>query len=134
MERDMEELIARVVSAAGVPEAQAERAINLVFAFLKKEAPEPFQDLERYMPEAEAAASAGAVDKPSGGGLMGGLMGMMSGGGGLMGLAGQLSGIGLGTSEMSAVGKEIFAFAREKAGDERVDEVAAAIPGLSQFI
>ena len=130
----MEELIARVTAAASIPADQAERAINLVFAFLKKEAPEPFQELEQYMPSAEAAAAAGATDKPSGGGIMGGLMGMMSGGGGLMGLAGRLTGIGLGTSEMSAVGKEIFAFAREKAGDERVDEVAAAIPGLSQFI
>lgn len=126
----MEELIGRVTAAAGIPAVQAERAINLVFAFLKKEAPEPFTELEHYMPEAEAAAAAGAADKPDGGGLMG----MMSGGGGLMGLAGRLTGIGLGTSEMSTVGKEIFAFAREKAGDERVDEVAAAIPGLSQFI
>ena len=130
----MDELIARVVARAGIPADQAARAINLVLAFLKKEAPRPFEELEQVMPEAEAAATSGAADKPSGGGLMGGLMGLMGGGGGLMGLAGQLTGIGLGTGEMTAVGKEIFAFCREKAGDDRVDEVAAAIPGLSQFI
>lgn len=129
----MEDLIARVAAAAGLPSDQASRAINLVLAFLKKQAPEPFQEMEQHMPEAEAAAAAGAADKPSGGGLMGGLMGMM-GGGGLMGLAGQLTAIGLGTGEMTSVGKEIFAFCREKAGDARVDEVAAAIPGLSQFL
>ena len=129
----MDELIARVVARAGIPADQAARAINLVLAFLKKEAPRPFEELEQVMPEAEAAATSGAADKPSGGGLLGGLMDLM-GGGGLMGLAGQLTGIGLGTGEMTAVGKEIFAFCREKAGDDRVDEVAAAIPGLSQFI
>jgi hypothetical protein len=130
----MEELITRVAGAAGIPTDQATRAINVVFAFLKKEAPGPFEELQGQMPEAEAAAAAGAADKPSGGGLMGGLMNMMSGGSGIMGLAGQLTGLGLGTGEMASVGKEIFAYAREKAGDERVDEVAGAIPGLSQFV
>ena len=65
--------------------------------------------------------------------MMGGLMSKL-GGGGLMGLASQLTGIGLGPGEMTTVGREIFAFAREKAGDERVGKVAAAVPGLSQFV
>lgn len=128
----MEELIARVAAKAGISAEEAERAINLVFAFLKKQAPEPFEELQQKLPEAGQAAAAGEADKP-GGSLLGGLMSKM-GGSGLMGLAGQLTGIGLGTSEMTAVGKEIFAFARERAGEERVDEVAAAIPGLSSLI
>ena len=36
--------------------------------------------------------------------------------------------------EMQSVGKEIFGYAREKAGDERVSKVAAAVPGLGQFV
>ena len=35
----MEELIQRVATAADIPADQAQRAINLVFAFLRKEAP-----------------------------------------------------------------------------------------------
>jgi hypothetical protein len=76
--------------------------------------------------------AAAAADE-SKGGILGGLLGMMPGGG-LMGLAGQLSGLGLGMGEMQAVGKEIFAHAREHAGDETVGQVAAAIPGLHQFL
>ena len=36
--------------------------------------------------------------------------------------------------EMQSVGKELFAFAREKAGEDAVGQIAGAIPGLSQFI
>ncbi len=130
----MEQLIARVAAAANIPPDQAERASNLVLAFLKKEAPDEVAPLLREVPGAEAAAATGEADHPKAGGLMGGLMTMMSGGGGLMGLASQLSGMGLGTGEMTTVGKEIFAFAREQVGEERVAKIAAAIPGLGQFI
>lgn len=126
----MEELIARVAAAANIPADQAEKAIGLVFAFLKREAPEEVGDMLGDVPGGEEAAAAGEADKPKGGGLMN----MMGGGGGIMGLAAQLTGIGLGTGEMTTVGKEIFSYAREKTGDEKVGQVAAAIPGLSQFI
>ena len=129
----MEELIGRVATAADIPADQAQRAINLVFAFLKKEAPAEAGEMLQQVPGAPEAAEAGAADTPKAGGMMGGLMNMM-GGGGIMGLASQLTGIGLGTGEMTTVGKEIFAFAREKVGEERVGQVAAAIPGLGQFI
>ncbi len=130
----MEELIQRVAAAADIPADQAQRAINLVFAFLKKEAPSEVDAMLPQVPGASEAAAMGAADSPKSTGAMGGLMSMMSGGGGLMGLASQLSGVGLGTGQMTTVGKEILTFAREKAGDERVGKVAAAIPGLSQFM
>ncbi len=59
-------------------------------------------------------------------------MGMM--GGGLMALAGRLAGLGLDMTQMQAIGRELFDYVREKAGEERVRQVAAAIPGLSQFL
>jgi hypothetical protein len=131
----MEEVIARVASAANIAPDQAQRAIGIILAFLKKEGPADEVDgMLQALPGAEEAAAAGASDNPSGGGLMGGLMSMMGGGGGLMGLAAKLTGVGLGTGEMASVGKELFAYAREKAGDERVNQVASAIPGLGQFI
>ena len=130
----MEELIGRVAAAANIPADQAERAISLVFAFLRKEAPEEVDEMLRQVPGAGDAAARGEGDKPKAGGMMGGLMNMMGDSGGLMGLASQLTGIGLGTGEMTAIGQEIFGFAREKAGDQRVSKVAAAVPGLGQFI
>jgi hypothetical protein len=37
-------------------------------------------------------------------------------GGGLMGLAGRLTSLGLGMAEMQTIGRQVFAFVREKAG------------------
>ncbi len=51
-----------------------------------------------------------------------------------MGLAGQLTGLGLGMGEMQIAGRQLIAYARENAGDERVGQIIAAIPGLGQFL
>jgi hypothetical protein len=56
------------------------------------------------------------------------------GGGGLMALGGDLMNLGLGMDQVQTLGKQVFSYAREKAGDEVVGEISAAIPGLSQFI
>jgi hypothetical protein len=131
----MEELVARIVNAAGITPDQAQRAIGLILAFLRKEGPAgKIDELLKNIPGGEEAAAAGEIDKPGGAGLLGGLMGMLSGGGGLMGLASQLSGIGLSTGEMTDAGKELFAFAREKIGDDQLDEITSSIPGLRQFM
>ena len=66
-------------------------------------------------------------------GLMGVSAGSM-GGGGIMALGTQLMGLGLGMGQIQTIGKEIFAYAREVAGDDAVGEIAAEIPGLSKFI
>ena len=123
----MHDLIARVATASGLEPDIAEQAIGKILAFLQKEG--PAEDVVRVL-----AAIPGAADlaEAHAGGGGGGLMGML--GGGLMGLAGQLSGLGLGMGEMQSVGHEIFAIAREQAGEDAVGEIAAAIPGLSQFI
>ncbi|MEN9708052.1 MAG: hypothetical protein RIQ68_460 [Pseudomonadota bacterium] len=123
----MQDLIARVATASGLEPDIAEQAIGKILAFLQKEG--PAEDVARVL-----AAIPGAADlaEAHAGGGGGGLMGML--GGGLMGLAGQLSGLGLGMGEMQSVGHEIFAIAREQAGEDAVGEIAAAIPGLSQFI
>lgn len=51
-----------------------------------------------------------------------------------MGLGQQLMGMGLGMGEITGISKETISFAKEKAGDGPVDDVIAAIPGLSQFV
>ena len=130
----MEELVSRISTAAGVTPDMARTAIGIILAFLQKEAPAEVEGLIAQLPGAAEAVAATQAEGGKGGGLMGGLMGMMGGGGGLMALAGQLSGAGLGMGEMQGVGHELFAFVREKAGDEAVGKIANAIPGLSQFI
>jgi hypothetical protein len=51
-----------------------------------------------------------------------------------MALGAELMGLGLGMEQIQTVGKEVFAYAREAAGDQVVGEISASIPGLSQFI
>ena len=37
-------------------------------------------------------------------------------------------------SQMQGVGKEIFGYAKDKVGEERLGEIAAGVPGLSGMI
>jgi hypothetical protein len=124
----MEELIARIVAEAGVEPQIAAKAVALILAFLRKEGPRPEVDALLAAIPGAAEAAAGADT----GGAAGGVLGKI--GGGLMALAGQLGSLGLGMGEMQAVGRQIFAYAREKAGDEAVGQLVAAIPGLGQFL
>jgi hypothetical protein len=74
--------------------------------------------------------AAGAM---GGGGLMDIAAGAM-GGGGLMTLCGELMGLGLSLDQIQTGGREVFAYAREVAGDQTIGEITASIPGLSQLI
>jgi hypothetical protein len=127
----MEELIQRISAAAGIDSTLAAKATGIILAFLEREGPsEQVAEIKAKMPGSQALIDQIAADSGDGT-LIGGLMGM---GGGLMGLAGKLTDAGLGMSQMQAVGKEIFAYARQKAGEDTVGEVVGAIPGLSQFV
>ena len=126
----MQALIKRVAAAAGIEPDVAEKAIGAILAFLRKEGPPG--DIDELFAMTPGAGAAAAAADAEGAGMLGGLMGMM--GGGLMGLAGRLAGLGLGAAQMQAIGHEVFAHVSEQAGEERVRRVAAAIPGLSQFL
>jgi hypothetical protein len=115
----MEELISRVAASAGIEPDVAQQAIAAIFGFLQKEGPqEQVSSVLAQLPGAQEAAN--AADNP--------------GSGGLMGLASQLMGLGLGMDQLQAAGREIFGYAREKAGEDTIREIASGIPGLSQFI
>ena len=66
---------------------------------------------------------------------MGALGGLMGGGGGrgLMALAGQLGAAGLSMDQMQTLGHELFAYGREKAGEDTMGAIIGSVPGLSQF-
>jgi uncharacterized protein (DUF2267 family) len=132
----MEELIQRVAAAAGISSDKAQTAIGMIFAFLQKEG--PTAEVNALMAElpgaSEAAASASPTPSPGAGGLLGGLMGALGGTGGLMGLASKLMGLDLSMGQIPVIGKEVFAFAEEKVGKERIAQIVASVPGLSQFV
>ena len=80
----MDELIARVTTAAGLDTDTAQQGDRAILGFLRKEGPAAEVDqLFAAMPGASAVADAPAA---GGGGLMG-MLGGMGGGGGLMALA-----------------------------------------------
>jgi hypothetical protein len=135
----MENLIARVATAADTTPDIARQAVSLVVDFVKREAPaEAVDKLFAKAPALNAIVASGQGTGGEGmGGFVKGLMGVASGamgGGGIMALGSQLMGLGLDMSQIQTVGKEVFAYAREVAGDDVVGEIAGAIPGLSQFI
>jgi hypothetical protein len=125
----MEELIQRVCAAAGIDTTAAAQATAAILNFLQKEGPsEQVAEVIAQLPGAQALIDAhGGASAETGSGLMGF-------GGGLMGLAGKLTDAGLSMGQMQALGKEIFAYAREKAGEDAVGEIVGAIPGLGQFV
>ena len=132
----MDDLIAKLTQAAGIDAATARNAVGIILNFLQKEAPAEHVDKAvASIPGAEEAAA--QQQAPAGGmvaGAMAGLGGLMGGAGGLMALAGQLTGAGLSMGQMQTVGKELFAYVREKAGEDTVGGIVAAVPGLSQFV
>jgi hypothetical protein len=118
----MDELVGRLVAEVGIDRAVAEKAVGIILAFLLKEGPaDKVQALLASMPGAEAAAAS----SEGGGGF---------GMGGIMGVGTQLMSAGLSMSEVQSVARILLAYAREKAGEDNVGEIVAAIPGLSQFV
>ena len=125
----MEELLVRVTEATGLDAETATRAIGIILNFLRKEGPPAEVDqLLASMPGAASAMVAGAGE---GGGLMGMIGGM---GGGVMALGGQLMSAGVSMGQMQPLGRELFAFGREKAGEDVMGAIVGSIPGLSQFV
>jgi hypothetical protein len=135
----MENLIARVATAADLSPDVARQAVALIGDFIQREAPEEaVKDLFEKAPAFPSIIASSTQTGGEGmGGALKGLMGVASGamgGGGLMALGSELLSLGLGMEQIQAVGKEVFGYARETAGDQVVGEISAAIPGLSQFI
>ncbi|KAA2237362.1 DUF2267 domain-containing protein [Salinarimonas soli] len=125
----MDELIARVTQKTGLDAATAEKAVAIIMNFLKKEGPPAeVNQLVAAIPGAEQAMANAQASDTGGGGMMGGM------GGGVMALGGQLMGIGVGMGQMQPLGRELFTYGREKAGEDVMGPIVGAIPGLTQFL
>ncbi len=128
----MEELIARVTNRTGLDAATAQTAIGHILAFLQKEGPATeVSQLMAAMPGAESLVATSNADE-GGGGLMGMLGGMM--GGGVMALGQKLMAAGVPMGQMQTLGHELFAHAREAAGEDTLGAIVGSVPGLSQFV
>ncbi|WP_420332801.1 DUF2780 domain-containing protein [Roseibium sp.] len=130
----MEELINRIMAAAGIDQELATNAVGIILNFLNKEGPEDkMQLIFDALPGAADLVSA-RESAGSGGGLLGGLGSMMGGSMGAMGALSELNSAGLDMGGVQSVVKELVSYAKEKAGDDVVDEVISQIPGLNQVV
>lgn len=131
----MEELLARVTARTGLDAATAQTAVGQILAFLQKEGPATeVGQLMAALPGAETlVADANAAEGGGGGGLMG-MLGGMVGGGGVMALGQKLMAAGVPMGQMQPLGQELFAFGREKVGEDAMGPIIGSIPGLSQFV
>jgi Protein of unknown function VcgC/VcgE (DUF2780) len=118
-EAQMDELIAQLETTVGIDREKAEQAVSIILGFLKQAGPpDKVSELMEKLPGADT------IETPSGG--MGGMMGAMA-------AFNSLQSAGLGMGEIQGVTRQLVAYAKQHAGDELVDEVVGAIPGLSQF-
>jgi hypothetical protein len=123
----MDELIARLVADVGIDRATAEKAVGIIFDFLVKEGPaDKVQPLLANFPGAEALMQRAASESDAGG--MAGAMG------GVMGAGMRMMSAGLSMGQVQSVTRAVIAYTREKAGEDAVGEIVAAVPGLAQFV
>ncbi len=129
----MEELIARVTTVTGLDAQTAQTAIGHILAFLQKEGPATeVSQLLATLPGSETVIAESNASEGGGGGLMGMLGGMM--GGGVMALGQKLMAAGVPMGQMQPLGRELFAYGREKAGEDVMGPIVGSIPGLNQFV
>jgi len=123
----MDELIERLVAKVGVDRDAAEKAVGVIFEFLRKEGPaDKVQALMDRLPGAEELMKAQESFDASGGGAF--AMG------GIMGAGTKMMAAGLNMGQVQGVTREVIAYAREKAGEDAIGEIVGAIPGLGQFV
>lgn len=130
----MEELIKRVMAAADIDEDVSKNAIGIILGFLNKEGPDDKMQLIFDALPGAADLVAEREQNSGGGGLLGGLGSMMGGGMGAMAALNELTNAGLDMNGVQSVVKELVSYAKEKAGEDVVDEVISQIPGLSQIV
>lgn len=117
----MTELIDRIISRVGIDRPVAEKAVGTILNFLSKEGPpDKVQTLLAQLPGHEEMIAAAA-------GESGGM-------GGIMGVGAKLMGLGLGMTEIQNVIRELMAYCREHGAGDALGDIAATIPGLSQYI
>ncbi|PCJ83897.1 MAG: hypothetical protein COA52_18230 [Hyphomicrobiales bacterium] len=126
----MQTLIAGIARQAGISEDIAQKAVAIILKFLVSEGPkDKIAALLDDMPEVKAMVG-DAEDAKGGKSLLGSILG----GGGVMATFSELSGLGLEMGEIQTIAEKTIDYAKEKAGEETVNDIIGSIPGLSQLI
>ena len=130
----MQDLIGRIVTATGLPEDKATKALGIVLNLIQTQGNQnKVQELFDKLPGAAELARQQGGDGAGHGG--GGLLGMLAGGmmGGPLAAISKLTSAGLSMDQIKALGTTTLDYAKEKAGPQLVKDVAGSIPGLSRL-
>jgi hypothetical protein len=121
----MDELVGRIVANVGIERPVAERAVGIILDFLATEG--PADKVPALLARLPGATEAIAAARSTSAGVFGGM-------GGIMGVGSRLMSAGLGMGEIQGVTREIISYAREKAGNDDLDGIVDAIPGLRNYV
>ena len=122
----MDELVSRIVNNVGIERSMAAKAVGIMLDFFATAGPpEKVQTFLAQLPGATEAIEAARAE--GGGGFFGSM-------GGIMGVGSRLMTSGLGFGQIQGVAREVIAYAREKAGDEEIDQIIDSIPGARTFL
>jgi hypothetical protein len=120
----MDELVERLATNAGIDGAVAEKSVGIILEYLRNEGPsEKVQELIDQIPGAETAIAVSSSRD--------GLAKWMDGG--LMAVGTRLMSLGLGIGEIQKIARELLGFGQDRIGADRMGEIVANTPGLSQF-
>ena len=129
----MQDLIDRIVEKTGLAPELAEKATGIMLSLVKTQG-----DKAKVTQLFDAIPGAGELAQLHGGdgARGGGLLGMLGGGmmGGPLAAVSKLQASGLSMDQIKILGKETLGYAKEKAGDDLVKDVASSIPGISGYL
>lgn len=128
----MHVLIDRIVKKTALTEDQAKTAVGVILNFVSKNA--SGDDMNALMEAFPAAKNfLNAEETRENAGLLGGLASRMSSSVGMLAALNELTSEGLSMAQIQAVARETITLAKERIGDERVNEIVAKVPGLKQI-
>ena len=129
----MQDLIDRIVEKTGLAPDIAEKATGIMLSLVKTQG-----DKAKVAQLFDAIPGAGELAQLHGGdgARGGGLLGMLGGGmmGGPLAAVSKLQASGLSMDQIKILGKETLGYAKEKAGEDLVKDVASSIPGISGYL
>jgi hypothetical protein len=129
----MQDLIDRIVEKTGLAPEMAEKATGIMLSLVKTQG-----DKAKVTQLFDAIPGAGELAQLHGGdgARGGGLLGMLGGGmmGGPLAAVSKLQATGLSMDQIKILGKETLGYAKEKAGEDLVKDVASSIPGISGYL
>lgn len=134
---NLQQTIDQVATSTGIDPATAEHAVGTVLNVLSQELdPGQVASIFAKLPGADALAQAHPLQQASQGGLFGAIAGAVLGSKGSALVAGvtELEGLGLSATQLEQIGTSLKAYVQKNGGAGVLQEIMAAIPGLSKIL